>query len=151
MFCPQCGQRQASNEVRFCSSCGFALNVVTELLANGGQLPWRTAAQSGGPLSPRQKGIRQGALFMLSTVLVVPLLAILGVSLMGLPGQVVALAAVGLPIGGFLRILYALLLESNAPFATDFSARSKVMSRTSAKNTAAAKVSHIGKAGDRES
>jgi hypothetical protein len=52
---------------------------------------------------------------MLSTVLVVPLLAILGVSLMGLPGQFVALAAVGLPLGGFLRILYALFLESNAP------------------------------------
>jgi len=115
MFCPQCGQRQISNEARFCSVCGFPLNVVTELLANGGQLPWRPPAAGAGGLSPRQRGIRQGALLMLSTVLVVPLLAILGVSLLGLPGQVVALAAVGLPVGGFLRILYALFLEDSAP------------------------------------
>lgn len=117
MFCPQCGQRQASNEVRFCSGCGFPLNVVTELLANGGQLAWRPPAQAG--LSPRQKGIRQGALLMLSTILVVPLLAILGVRLFGLPGEFVALAAVVCPLGGFLRILYGLFLESNAPQAGD--------------------------------
>ncbi|HZT58273.1 MAG TPA: zinc ribbon domain-containing protein [Pyrinomonadaceae bacterium] len=114
MFCPQCGQRQASDESRFCSSCGFALNVVTELLANGGQLPWRPAAQGGGELSPRQKGIRQGAMLMLSTILIVPLLAILGVAMLGLPGEFVAIAAIGLPVGGFLRMLYAFLLESNA-------------------------------------
>ena len=118
MFCPQCGQRQTSNEARFCSACGFPLNVVTELLANGGQLPWRPPAAGAGQLSPRQRGIRQGALLMLSTILVVPLLAIIGVSLMHLPGQIVALAAVGLPIGGFLRILYALFLEDSAPQTT---------------------------------
>jgi hypothetical protein len=115
MFCPQCGQRQATNEARFCSSCGFPLNVVTELLANGGQLPWRPTAQGAGHLSPRQKGIRQGALLMLSTILVVPLLAIIGVAMLGLPGEFVAVAAIGLPVGGFLRMLYAFLLESNLP------------------------------------
>lgn len=116
MFCPQCGQRQVSNEVRFCSSCGFAMNMVAELLAHSGQLPWRPPANAGsGQLSPRQKGIRQGALLMLSTILIVPLLAILGVALLGFPGEIVALAAVGCPVGGFLRILYALFLESNVP------------------------------------
>ncbi|HYH85914.1 MAG TPA: zinc ribbon domain-containing protein [Pyrinomonadaceae bacterium] len=115
MFCPQCGQRQLSNDVRFCSSCGFALNVVTELLAHGGQLPWRPPAPVSGQLSPRQRGIRQGALLMLSTFLIVPLLAILGVALLGFPGEIVALAAVGCPVGGLLRILYALFLESNTP------------------------------------
>lgn len=34
MFCPQCGHQQVSNEVRFCSSCGLLLNLVTDLLAN---------------------------------------------------------------------------------------------------------------------
>jgi hypothetical protein len=115
VFCPQCGQRQISNDARFCSACGFSLNVVSELLAHGGQLAFRPVAPGANQLSPRQRGIRQGAMMMLSTVLVVPLLAILGVSLMGLPGQIVALAAVGLPIGGFLRMLYAIILESNAP------------------------------------
>ena len=113
MFCPQCGQRQTSNEARFCSACGLPLNVVTELLANGGQLPWRPTAAGAGQLSPRQRGIRQGALMMLSTVLVVPLLAIIGYSLLHLPGQIIAVAAVGCPLGGLLRILYALFLEDS--------------------------------------
>lgn len=118
MFCPHCGQRQISNEARFCPGCGFPLEVVGELLTNGGKLHWRPPEAASGELSPRQKGIRQGVMLMLLTGLVVPLLAIFGVSLLGLPGQFVALAAVGLPVGGFLRLLYAVLLESNAPAGT---------------------------------
>jgi hypothetical protein len=38
MFCPQCGQQQVSDEMRFCSRCGFALGVVTELIAHDGAL-----------------------------------------------------------------------------------------------------------------
>jgi hypothetical protein len=118
MFCPQCGQRQVSNEARFCPACGLALEVVGELVANGGRLHWRPPPQqqSGAQeLSPRQKGIRHGAMIMLLTLLVVPLLAIFGVAMIGLPGEFVALAAVGLPVSGFLRIMYALLYESNVP------------------------------------
>ena len=70
MFCPQCGQRQTSNEARFCSSCGFQLYVVTELLKTGGQLTRRPPAP--GQMSPRSRGLRQGAMLMLSTVVVVP-------------------------------------------------------------------------------
>jgi len=33
MFCPKCSQEQISNETRFCSRCGFQLNVVKALLA----------------------------------------------------------------------------------------------------------------------
>jgi hypothetical protein len=33
MFCPKCGQEQASESVRFCSRCGFKLNTVEETLA----------------------------------------------------------------------------------------------------------------------
>ena len=118
MFCPQCGQRQISNEARFCPSCGFPLEVVGEVLANGGRLHWRPPPQQQpGPqeITPRQRGIRQGAMVMLTVLLVVPLLAIFGVAMLNLPGEIVALAAVGLPMGGLLRIMYALLFESNAP------------------------------------
>jgi hypothetical protein len=59
MFCPNCGQRQVSNEARFCPACGFPLEVVGELLAGGGHLHWRPPQQPAGAqaLSPRQKGI----------------------------------------------------------------------------------------------
>ena len=33
MFCPKCGQEQASESVHFCSRCGFKLNIVEEGLA----------------------------------------------------------------------------------------------------------------------
>ena len=122
MFCPNCGQRQTSNDARFCNACGFALNVVSDPLASGGRGHWRPpeAANQVQPaqppgLSPRQRGIRQGAMLMLSTFLFVPLLAIFGVALLHLPGEIVALAAVGCPVGGLLRMLYALMLESNVP------------------------------------
>jgi hypothetical protein len=32
MFCPKCSQEQVSDETRFCSRCGFQLNVVKALL-----------------------------------------------------------------------------------------------------------------------
>jgi hypothetical protein len=103
-----------SNEVRFCAACGFPLNLVTQLLASGG-----TKIQFGpaGPrrLSPRQKGIRQGAMLMLSTMLVVPLVAIIGVALLELPAEIAGIAAVTCFIGGLLRIIYALLLEDREP------------------------------------
>jgi hypothetical protein len=117
MFCPQCGQRQTSNEARFCSSCGFQLYVVTELLKTGGQLTRRPTIP--GQLSPRSRGLRQGTMLMLSTLLVVPVIAILGVALIGLPGQFAGAAAIICTMGGFLRMMYALLFESSeAPEAS---------------------------------
>ena len=42
------------------------------------------------------------------------------------------------------------VITVSAPLATDFSARSSVMRATTPKNPAAANVSHIGKAGERQ-
>ncbi len=125
MFFPNCGQRQPSNYARLCSACGIALNAVGDLLAGGGRsMHWRPPVAPPQPpppppapavLSPRQKGIRQGVMLMLSTFLLVPLIAIFGVALLNLPGEIVALVAVGCPVGGLLRMLYAIMLESNVP------------------------------------
>lgn len=111
MFCPQCGQRQPSNEARFCSSCGFQLYVVTEILKSGGQLVRRP--NPPGWISPRSRGLRQGLMLMLSTLAVVPFVAIVGAGLLNLPGELVAVAAVVCMMGGFLRMMYALLFESS--------------------------------------
>ena len=111
MFCPQCGQRQPSNEARFCSSCGFQMYVVTELLKSGGQLTRRPTTP--GQLSPRSRGLRQGVMMMLSTLVIVPLMGIIGAELLGLPGEFVGATAVILMMGGFLRMMYALLFESS--------------------------------------
>jgi hypothetical protein len=34
MFCPKCSQEQISDETRFCSRCGFQLNVVKAILSD---------------------------------------------------------------------------------------------------------------------
>jgi len=110
MYCPQCGQQQVSDITRFCSRCGFPLDGAATILATGGALPlpYPPAYQQ---MSPRSKGIRQGALLMLSTLLIVPLVAIIAVGILGLHGGIVGLAAVTCFLGGLLRIFYALLME----------------------------------------
>jgi hypothetical protein len=127
MFCPKCGQRQAADDVRFCSSCGFALNVVSDVLAGGGQLHWRPPEQAGPyPLTARQKGIRQGAMLMLSTLLVMPVVIFLLVSLLKLPGVLIPLAGAFCIFGGLLRILYAVFLEDDAPARAPHAAQTYV-------------------------
>lgn len=111
MYCPQCGQQQTSEQVRFCSRCGFLLETIAAVLASGGMAP-RYLQPGAQPLSPRSKGVRQGALMMLSTIFVVPVLAIIIVAILDGPGELVGLAAVTCFIGGLLRMIYALLMES---------------------------------------
>ena len=120
MYCPQCGQEQASSEMRFCSRCGFALGGVSDLLARGG-VPAAATPQAGrtGPqvrgLSPRQKGTRAGLMQMLSGLLVVPVIAILSHNIFGWEGLIIPLAALITFIGGLLRIIYARLYEDDTP------------------------------------
>lgn len=118
MFCPQCGQKQVSNEARFCSACGFQMNAVSDLLRSGGVV---ATFRPAGPrkLSPRQRGIRQGAMMMLCTMLIVPLVAIIGVAMMNLPGEIAGIAAVTCFVGGLLRIIYAIMLEDSEAPASD--------------------------------
>jgi hypothetical protein len=115
MYCPNCGQQQATSDLRFCSRCGFLLEGVIALLANGGVLPVTNAGGQGRKLSPRQKGVRQGALLMLSTVLIVPLVAIISAFIIGAPKIFIPIAAITCFLGGLMRILYALLMEESTP------------------------------------
>lgn len=115
MYCPQCGQQQVSDVTRFCSRCGFLLDGTAVVLATGGTVPVRQVPPGYKQLSPRSKGVRQGALLMLSTVLLVPLVAIIGVAVMGIHPAIVGVTAVTCFLGGLLRIFYALLMEEAVP------------------------------------
>lgn len=73
MFCPKCSQQQPSDEVRFCSRCGFQLEVVAELLQNGGTLATDLdkTKQIGGVL--KRKEVRSGAkIIFLSFIITIP-------------------------------------------------------------------------------
>lgn len=114
MYCPKCGQQQVSAEVRFCSRCGFLLEGVHAVLASGGIAP-RYIQPGNRPLSPRSKGVKQGAMLMLSTLFVVPVISIISVFIVGGEEVIIPLAAIFCFIGGLLRMLYALMMEDAHP------------------------------------
>ncbi len=117
MFCPHCGQQQLSNDVRFCSRCGFALVAVNELLAHGGTLPGRTIEANNSKRSARHEGARKGVLlFLIGIVLVPALLIIIGTGdPETFPTLLIPLAAVICFLGGIMRLIYALLFEEGLP------------------------------------
>jgi len=115
MFCPKCAQQQVSVTVRYCSRCGFLLEGVSALVISGGQLPMSYMPPASRELSARSKGVRQGAMLMLSTILVVPIVSVLTVSLDILPHIFIPLVAIICFIGGLLRMLYALMMEDPNP------------------------------------
>jgi hypothetical protein len=110
MYCPQCGQQQASGEVRFCSRCGFLLDGVGLLLATKGVIPTIEAESSVRGMTPRRRGVRQGGLMMILGMIITPLLAILHEAIR-LPEAFAILSAVLFFWGGFLRILYAAIFQ----------------------------------------
>lgn len=114
MHCPQCGQQQVPGEVRFCSRCGFPMLGVTDLLARGGALPTPPMIEQPDGDSPKKRGIRQGMILFMGVGIV--LTSILGVfySFLHLPDIFPALSAVIGFVGGFLRIVYALIFEEGA-------------------------------------
>lgn len=118
MFCPVCSQEQISEEIRFCSRCGFPLTGVSELIARGGNLPQTLTENYPTAISPRKKGIKRGATLLFISFILVPLLAIITIAVRAEP-FLVAAAAVLFGGGGILRIFYALLFESGLPIAQD--------------------------------
>jgi hypothetical protein len=110
MFCPQCGQQQVSEETRFCSRCGFLLVGVADLVARGGATP----DHLDQTISPRKRGLKQGLFIFLLTFLFAPLTGMFSM-LLGVRPFAVGIVAVLFFMGGLLRMVYALMFESNNP------------------------------------
>ena len=72
MYCPRCGQQQASDSVRFCSRCGFRLALVTELLYNDGLLPATDPSAPSAGRSEKRRPSRQGVKMMFISGVVFP-------------------------------------------------------------------------------
>ncbi len=113
MHCPKCGQQQISEEIRYCSRCGFLLTGVAEVVANDGVLPG-SSPSAGKTSSPRKRGIKQGAFIFLLSFLVVPILSMIALATNDEP-IAAAIGAVLLICGGLIRIVYALMFESGEP------------------------------------
>ena len=64
MFCPKCSQPQISDNIRFCSRCGFQLNVVKALLAAADDSSPATSESIAADRSRRKRDMTIGALLM---------------------------------------------------------------------------------------
>ncbi|HZT59898.1 MAG TPA: zinc ribbon domain-containing protein [Pyrinomonadaceae bacterium] len=112
MFCPSCGQQQASEEVRFCSRCGLRLDALAEFIESGGQFAARDASEDFPALTPRQRGTRRGILILVAGLI----FSIVAFTLTVLKPEftVLLIPASFVFILGVLRILYGMLLEDDA-------------------------------------
>lgn len=111
MFCPKCSQQQVSEEVRFCSRCGFPLSGVARLVEGGGALV-ETEEEDGRRLTKRQRGVRKGLLIMSGGVAFAVLAVLL--TLMKEDFFVLMLPAALAFVVGLMRMLYAVLLEEDS-------------------------------------
>jgi hypothetical protein len=80
MYCPNCGQQQISDELRFCSRCGLALSGLADWLAHGrAPLIKREEAQAD-PMSPRRKGIRRAGKLMFLGAALFPIFLVISIA-----------------------------------------------------------------------
>lgn len=72
MYCPKCGYQQVSDDMRFCSRCGFQLTGVAELLAAAD-----TAPATPGQLQKRAPRVsRRGARLLFFSIVSAPIFLI---------------------------------------------------------------------------
>ncbi len=113
MYCPSCSQQQVSDEMRFCSRCGFLLSGVRELITSGGVITAGEAGAQKEQLPKSQRGMRKGVWIMLAAI---PLAIVAG-SLAAIDDVFAVLLL--LPflcfIIGIARLLYGTFLEKNLP------------------------------------
>lgn len=71
MFCPKCSQEQISDETRFCSRCGFQLNVVKALLTEENSAQSAAAAKPDRSLRKRDATIGVLLMFVFAFIIAV--------------------------------------------------------------------------------
>jgi hypothetical protein len=96
MYCPSCGKQQVNDNVRFCFRCGFQLGGVTDLLHNQGipshqlnQQPLNQQPPVLAPISPRKKGMKNGAKLMFLSAVLTPIFFAIAVGPADHPGPLI--------------------------------------------------------------
>jgi hypothetical protein len=107
MYCPKCSQQQVSDEMRFCSRCGFSLSAVRKLIASSALVEHGTELRTG-QLSRSQRGIRKGAWMMLASLALTVVVGLLTAADDAF--AVLLLLPVICFVIGFARVLYGVFL-----------------------------------------
>ena len=108
MYCPQCSQQQISDEMRFCSRCGFPLGNVIQLVASGG-VPSVPDAPKTRERSPTMKGVREGTWIILGSFIYTLFVAVLSIIDDGF--AILLLVSAVAFLAGFVRLLYAVFVQ----------------------------------------
>lgn len=115
MHCPNCGQQQASPELKFCSRCGFPLGLIAEVLAHGGFLPRLAELNKKKTIFTKKNGVMVGVFWMILFMMLIP--SIIGIA--GGPDEAMGITAVIGVFGGMMMIIASLVfLQSSkqSPF-----------------------------------
>ncbi len=104
MFCPRCGQQQASGDLRFCSRCGLPLGIVSEVLANGGTLPQLLDLGKKSLFTRRNGAIFSLFWFIFFVLILTPFWGIMDVD------ELAGVSAITGVFGGLMILLFSLLV-----------------------------------------
>ena len=114
MHCPSCGQQQVSNEIKFCSRCGFPMGLIADVLAHGGFLPQLAELNKKKTIFTKKNGVIFGVMWFIAFTMLFT--SILGIS--NAPDEMVGIMAVIGVFGGLMLVIGSLsLLPSSKTFS----------------------------------
>ena len=132
MYCPNCGQQQISDEMRFCSRCGLALTGLAEWLA-GGALPVRPGDQAQVPVaSPRRKHMRRAAKLMFLSGVLLPVFFVFALAVDEGGPMVIPICIFFIAL---VWMLYARLFTDNTPREINQASQTTVLGSPSARGS----------------
>lgn len=111
MHCPNCGQPQPSEDIRYCSRCGLSLWELARWLNEGANAPWNPVPPNT-ELTPRRKGIRRGAKVMFFSGVLLPVFFVLALLA---DGPELMLLPLTIFFAGLAWALYARLFADAGP------------------------------------
>lgn len=110
MHCPRCGQQQVSEEIKFCSRCGFPLGLIAEVVSHGGFLPQLADLPKKKKWVTRKNGLKISLIWFIFFTMLCPALA-------GLAGEddAAAFFAIMGSLGGLLMMVSSFLFLPKEP------------------------------------
>ena len=111
MFCPKCSQEQISDEIRFCSKCGFSLIDVGEALRNDGKVDREVVSTD----SRLKSGVLKGTAAMTIAAVFFILSLIIGTPEPSLFVQFNLLVGLLVFVGGLSLVLFRVFRSKGEP------------------------------------
>lgn len=115
MHCPRCGQQQVSEEIKFCSRCGFPLGLVSEILAHGGFLPQLADLHKTKTWFTKKNGVMFSLFwFMFFLLIMAPFWGIVGVE------ELAGISAIVGIFGGLMWLIGSLVFLKSSKEKQNF-------------------------------